>query len=291
MTDTDPQESSGNDNRDNPESAGVPGAPFIQALGTGPEIAQQIGSFQRRIQEIGRLARKELDQYRKFEERLSRQLAQIDWDPVQKAVDELNETVEHVQSYLVDRGWYLPVGLFALSRVREISNMVEKDEHKKVEAFMHKYAESRVVPAVREAAPELFPRREEIIRQTLEAHENEHYTLTVPTFLSQAEGMFFEGLESHFYDEDEREESLRQLKRDPDTAFAILTMDHLFRPGPLHEDYSGNPREVARSRDSSFNRHLILHGHSTDYHTEANSLRAIALVGLTCRLVRRLDEK
>ena len=291
MTDTDPQESSKNDSQDTPGSSVVPGTPFMQALDSGREIAQQIESFQNRIQAIGRMARKGLKQYRKFGERLSRQLAQVDWDHVQKAVGELDERVELVQTYLVNRGWYLPIGLFALTRVYKISRLVENGEDEKIEASICEYAESREVPVVREVVPELFPDREEIVCQALEAHENGHYALTVPTLLSQAEGMFFEGLESHFYDEDEREESLKELKRDPDTALAILTMEHLFRPGPLHEDYDGNPREVAQSRDSWFNRHLILHGHSTDYHTEPNSLRVIALVSLTCRVVRRLEEE
>lgn len=291
MTDTDPQESSRDGSQDTSGASGVPGAPLMQALGTGREIVQQIESFQRRIQEIGKVARKELEQYRKFGERLSRQLEQVDWGRLQKAFDELPERTEQVQSYLVSRGWYLPVGLFALARVHKISHLVEKDEHEKIEAFMRKYTESREVPVVRDVASELFPGREEIIRQTLEAHENEHYALTVPTLLSQAEGMFFEGLGKPFYRDDKREESLKELKRDSDTALAILTMEHLFRPGPLHEDYDGNPKEMAQNRDSCFNRHLILHGHSTDYHTEANALRAIALVGLTCRVVRRLEEE
>jgi len=269
----------------------VLGASFAKALSTGNEIAQRIEGLQRHIREITKQFQEPLDRCRKIGKRISRQLEQVDWGRLQEALDELPERTEQVQSYLVSRGWYLPVGLFALSRAHKISRLVENGEDEKVEALMCKYAESREVPVVREVAPELFPEREEIIRQTLEAHENEHYALTVPTLLSQAEGMFFEGLESHFYDEDEREESLRELKRDPDTALAVLTMDHLFQPGPLHEDYDGNPRKVARSRDSWFNRHLILHGHSTDYHTEANALRAIALVGLTCRVVQRLDEK
>lgn len=292
MTDPDQQENSnGNGSGDDTKSGGVPGAPFVQAIGTGGEIAQQIANFQRRVQEIGKIVQRGLDQYREFGQRLHHQLSQIDWDHVQKALGELDENVERVQSYLVGQGWYLPIGLFSLGRVHKISRLVEEGEDETIEAFVRKYARKREMPVVREAVPELFPRREEIVRQALEAHENEQYALTVPLLLSQAEGMFFAALESHFYDEDEREETRREIKSDPDMAYAILTMDHLFQPGPLHEDYDGNPREVARRRDSSFNRHLILHGHSTDYHTEANSLRGIALVALTCRVVRRLEEK
>lgn len=292
MTDPDQQENSnGNGSQGAPKSGGVPGAPFAQAIGTGREIAQQIENFQRRVQEIGKIVQRGLDRYREFGQRLSRQLSQIDWDHVQKALDELDESVERVQSYLVGRGWYLPIGLFSLGRVHKISRLVKEGEDETIEAFVRNYARKHEMPVVREAVPELFPRREEIVRQALEAHENEQYALTVPLLLSQAEGMFFAALEGHFYDEDEREETRREIKNDPDMAYAILTMDHLFQPGPLHEDYDGNPREVARRRDFSFNRHLILHGHSTDYHTEANSLRAIALVALTCRVVRRLEEK
>lgn len=292
MTDTNQQEhSNGNGSQNDPKSGGVPGAPFMQAIGTGRKIAQRIENFQRRIQEIGKIAQRALDQYRKFGERLSSQLSQIDWDHVQKTLDKVDERVERVQSYLVGRGWYLPIGMFALSRIHKISRLVENGEDGKIEDSMCKYARRHEVPVVREAVPELFPEREELIRQVLEAHENEQYALTVPTLLSQAEGMFFDALESHFYDEGEREETLREMKNDPDMAYAILTMDHLFQSGPLHEDYGGNPREVARRRDSWFNRHLILHGHSTDYHTEANSLRSIALVSLTCRVVQRLDEE
>lgn len=294
MTDSNQQESSNeNDSQENLESLRneVLGASFAKALGTGSEIAQRIEGLQRHIREITKQFREPLDRYRKIGERISRQLEKIDWKPLQKALDELPERTDRIQSYLVTRGWYLPWGSFDLVQVHEIDWLIKRGKDEKIEALLCKYAKEHEIETVRREVPKLFSQREEIVQQTLEAHESGHYALTVPTLLSQAEGMFFEGLGRPFYRDDKRKESHRELKSDPDTAFAILTMDHLFQSGPLHEDYDGNPREVAQNRDNSFNRHLILHGHSTNYHTEANSLRAIALVGLTCRVVRRLEEE
>lgn len=294
MTDRSQQESnSGNDNKETSEplNIGVPGAPLMKALSMGPEVGQWIGDFQRRIKEISKRAREAVDQYRKVHDRISRQLSRIDWGRLQKALNELPERTERVQGYLTDRGWYLPMEFFAMSRIHEIYHRIEEGEDEEIEAFTRDYARKYALPVVREEAPELFPQREEIIRQALEAHENGKYAVSIPALLSQAEGMFFSALESHYYDEDEREESREELQGDQGRVITTLLVDPLFQHGPLHEDYGGNPKEVAQKKDSWFNRNLILHGHSFDYHTKANSLRTIALVGLTCRVVRRLEEE
>jgi len=293
VTDTDQQEnSSGNGDQGtagSPENDVI--APILEGLVSGREIAQRIENLQLQIGEISKHAREAANQYRKVQVRISRQLSQIDWGRLRKALDELPERTERVQGYLTDRGWYLPMEFFALRRIHEIYHRIEEGKDEEIEAFTRDYARKYALPVVREEAPELFPKREEIIRQALEAHENGKCAVSIPALLSQAEGMFFSVLESHYYDEDEREESREELQADRGRVLTALLVDPLFQHGPLHEDYGGNPKEVAQKKDSWFNRNLILHGHSTDYHTEANSLRAIALVALTCRVVRRLEEK
>lgn len=118
-----------------------------------------------------------------------------------------------------------------------------------------------------------FPHRTEILRDAFDAHRGGKFTLSIPTMLSQADGIgaeVFEKADYFFKGGKSNERAIENL----DCRFGQLS-DIFF------ESLRKEPAFVSRAQnvDSTINRHNVLHGRDTDYHTESNSLRTVILLG------------
>ena len=121
-----------------------------------------------------------------------------------------------------------------------------------------------------------YPSRDAILTDAFEAHRKGKYTLSVPVFLAQADGIFAEesrGGPTVFMERERKTAAADHSDRAPVTVVKRWL------------DVFGNvlPLWMSRKDRSSasfegLNRHLVLHGESVDYHTEENSLKAISLL-------------
>lgn len=118
-----------------------------------------------------------------------------------------------------------------------------------------------------------FPGRSAILRDAFDAHRRGKYTLSVPAFLIQADGFFYDRYgENLFYGKDR--EALSQRVAEMPNELCGMYLGALLRPHmPLLLSERHRPDDF-----SGLNRHQVLHGTVTNYDTEENSLKAVALL-------------
>ena len=135
-----------------------------------------------------------------------------------------------------------------------------------------------------------YPRRSQILHDAFEAHRTGKYTLSIPVFLSQADGIWYDQFSKDFFRSGERENTVQNCKNDPQLQY-IVTILTLLEP---KKQGNNNPLWANETeRGSSFdalNRHQVLHGESVDYATEPNSLKAISLLDCFRGICRRVAQ-
>ena len=115
--------------------------------------------------------------------------------------------------------------------------------------------------------------RAHVFRQVFIAHRKGLYYVTVPTLLAQADGVCLDLLGEHFFIKNRHKGRERFAKL---ADLEVLTKALL---APFFNDT--NIRASSKERPKGFdglNRHLVLHGESFDYGTEARSLQAVAFL-------------
>jgi hypothetical protein len=171
-----------------------------------------------------------------------------------------------LDSYLIKEGWYLPVDL---DLKFDLADLYDEEDFQTLEETLRDFFRARLTEA-EALITAAYPHRAHIIKDAFEAHRGGKYTLSIPTFLTQADGISDELWQEYFF---RRQSSNRQINRLMETHDLSPTVcRHLLRPGQLREPFSRGAQPPV------LNRHAILHGASTNYHTEPNSLRCIALL-------------
>ena len=118
-----------------------------------------------------------------------------------------------------------------------------------------------------------FPCRAVILRDAFDAHRQGKYTLSVPAFLTQVDGFFYDRCDANLFYGKGRKELWKRVEAMPNelTRMYLRTLLNTRLPLLL--------REECRPDDfSGLNRHQVLHGLVTDYDSEENSLKAVALL-------------
>ena len=135
-----------------------------------------------------------------------------------------------------------------------------------------------------------YPHRGHIFRQAFEAHREGKYGLSVPVFLTQADGIFWERTP-------ENQSLFISMQRKTASSKYSSQISHRYIEIWLHPLFILLPLWMNKSerddRSESFvglNRHQVLHGVSVDYDTEQNSLKAISLLSYLQWILSRTDE-
>lgn len=122
---------------------------------------------------------------------------------------------------------------------------------------------------IEQALCKSFPKRTYIFKDSFNAHRQEQYTLSIPIFLAQAEGISFDAFKCSPYATKNR----KKFENSP--HFATLKEDPLCLPLLKNDTIKASSTMVP---PGALNRHAILHGASTEYPTKLNSLKAISLL-------------
>ena len=172
---------------------------------------------------------------------------------------------------LIENGWYT----FADMSAREVRSIADQflDDPDAANERLCQRIRNRVDRIETELA-QRFPGRRSVLADAFAAHRRGIFNLSTPIFITQADGMWLERCGRNLFD-GELEATLRAALGDrvPDGI-----IDRLLRT--LASDqwklrWSKNRRAKGFA---DLNRHQVLHGEVTDYGTEENSLKAIALL-------------
>ncbi len=208
-------------------------------------------------------------------------------DDITKAVEQAAQARPGVVRYLLDRGWY-PTYEFADSLLLRIDAHMRSRNHADADLLMSEFARTRL-ETVEASLRQRFPDRAQVFADAFEAHKGGKYTLSIPALLAQADGVGCEvlGIPRQFFRSRNRASGLQQKLR----AFVLFGEPYVLTGvmqellAPLKEESSigadteeRDDRQQAEPWFGPLNRHGVLHGIDTDYHSEANSLRCVLLL-------------
>lgn len=125
-----------------------------------------------------------------------------------------------------------------------------------------------------------WPKRATILKDAFDAHKSKKYSLSIPALLAQADGICYDSLESSLFTKPKAKTKFKKLLegkiatplREAFLALIINDTTLMFNTKRIEQ------KRKSQAYFSAFNRHAILHGIDCQYQTEANSLRAIALL-------------
>lgn len=191
----------------------------------------------------------------------------------------LPERTQNALIILGAHGWYLDLEM-PLPGLWELEKALVNGDADDAEQALVEYFRERT-PEIERSLIKNFPHRAKILRSAFLAHSRGEYDLSVPVFLAQTDGICQELIGTELF---------RKRKGVPFTAAYIetLTMDS-YRMALLHPLSVTLPISASKhERDDKFvglNRHQVLHGESTEYGTELNSLKAISLLNYLAQVL------
>jgi hypothetical protein len=125
-----------------------------------------------------------------------------------------------------------------------------------------------------------YPLRADIICDAFNAHKRGEYSLSVPVFLIQAEGICMDITKYPLYKKRNKIPFIAEyVQKIPEPASIFLYPFTQLLPTTVSEKDRG-------LNFKGLNRHQVLHGESVDYGTEKNSYKAISLLTYIANILK-----
>ncbi len=193
----------------------------------------------------------------------------------------LPERTRNALLVLGNHGWYLDLEM-PMTALWELESSLTGGDADEAEVSLVEYFRERSA-GISAALQEAFPRRAKIIDAAFAAHARGEYELSIPVFLSQADGICQELMGVQLF-------TKRDKKRAKASFVEAIAMDTI-RSAMLHPLVHPLPISfTAHERGADFdslNRYQVLHGESVDYGIELNSLKAISLLNYVSQVLRQ----
>ena len=190
----------------------------------------------------------------------------------------LKENYRRAQGYLFKEGWYLGSDM-PLPNYETLAKMVDAGEHADIEEAMCEWARSQT-EAIIDSAVKAFPDRARILKDAAEAHRAGKYSLGVPVFFAQSDGMANDIIGNCLFRGNPPkalEKTLAQFDGFPLSDLSDILLDPLRSHSRFYT--CSTRKQATKSGVRLANRSEVMHGSQLDYASEANSLRGIVLLG------------
>ncbi len=255
---------------------------MIPRLNLRPEVLEE---FKERQSEI----RKSLDKVAESVKRLhdnapiiEARIASLDPE-IRHAIENSSDNIferrfAYFATILAQHGWFVSFHGTGLGLMSSAFSLFDRGKLEEGNALFGDHIES-LLPVI-EASTELnFPERATILSDAFRAHSEGRYALSIPVFLSQADGIAAEFFKtSSVY-------SFGRIDGRVDDFISANKKD-IFE-NPFHHlvkslmpiNASGENR---KRYETPLNRHLVLHGESVDYPSKINSLKSISWLQFVC---------
>lgn len=215
-------------------------------------------------------------------------LAQIDWATLKRRLDELPEKSKAAMILASSKGWFFGWN-DGLQSLMELVETLEVTQPADIDEVMAQYYRINLRPFTDELASK-YPDRAAAIQAAVNAHSSlgcEGYLLSIPVFIAQADGLLTEitKVKSAMMKDHKGQEFLASKALREKLAADQKSLDLLHPILMLHEtDFmkSAEARQLAAQASgesfTALNRHQVMHGESSDYGTEINSLKAFSFL-------------
>ena len=190
------------------------------------------------------------------------------------------ELLERAVHYLAESGWYVDAEM----TISEPQSFTRKLRNGEGEACIAAYYRQRV-DSIENELLEKYPHRKSILVDAFDAHRAGKYNLSIPTLLSQADGIWYDKFSKDLFRERPRHQTSNEYVVHLQNSFleSIFSIFNETIPLWISE----------RERDPAFsglNRHQIVHGEVVDFGNENNSLMCISFIGFLCWILNCDEE-
>jgi hypothetical protein len=213
-------------------------------------------------------------------------LAQIDWASIRRSLDELPEKSKAAMILASSKGWCFGWN-DGLQSLIELVETLDVPQPVDIDEVMARYYRVNLRPFTNQLTSK-YPHRAAAIQAAVNAHSSrgcEGFLLSIPVFIAQADGLLTEitKVKSALMI-DRKTQELQAAKAIREMADPKSR--DLLQPIMMLQDSdfmkSADARQVAAQASgesfTALNRHQVMHGESSDYGTEINSLKAFSLL-------------
>lgn len=177
------------------------------------------------------------------------------------------------------RGWFLDPQM-PMSLLWYIADTIEESPEVTDELLIQ-WFQGRL-NEIEEELIKACPRRALLLRSAFKAHRDRDYNISVPAFLKEADGMWYDLFGMNVFIARARKSIVKTIEgRQPYGLIYSSLVPLLQSTLPLWMNENERQRWMKMHRTDvlpGLNRHEILHGISVDYGTETNSLKAISFL-------------
>lgn len=199
-------------------------------------------------------------------------------------LDKINEEYKLFSVMLSDEGWYLDYDL-SIETLSSLYIIQVKKESNVLDEYMVDFYKKKLNTIINFFQKE-FCKRYSILEKAFDAHKKGDFELSIPVFLSQIDGLFFDLTTKGIFSKgggrykDNTAKKWLEEREGHDANFRLSILE------PLRK----NENITASFKDSenfpnALNRNKILHGRDLNYSTEINSYKAISLLFLIGTIV------
>lgn len=225
--------------------------------------------YQRWLNELPKQLAEEQEQFAEYQRRLATEIPERN----RKALQRLGE-----------EGWFLDPEM-PLSILQEIERLFDEHPDEMTEWLSNFFRGQ--LDVIEGALIDSYPCRGHLFQQAFEAHREGKYGLSIPVFLTQADGIFWERTtrRKNLFSE-QRKSTYKEYVSQISDNYILAYLHPLSNTLPLWMNQ--------KERGDSFvglNRHQVLHGESVDYGTEPNSLKAISLLSYLRWIFSKIDKR
>jgi len=191
---------------------------------------------------------------------------------------------------LVDLDWYVSTKVldgYELNTISELSKATNKNNIQQIEEYIIASFDERKIK-IFDYLRKTFPSRINLLEEIENLYKSNYYSALIILCYSQADGICMDQWKIGFFDSDKKNGYKLKIKK-------LKTRKKQFSRS-ISNQLRQNKNEITRSSFNSkyndqsnviksFNRHLVMHGHSIEYGTKTNAIRAILLLEFICDLV------
>jgi len=239
------------------------------------EIKKSIGIIDKRNKFIGSLA---IPRY--FEN------LQDIGNRISKNLEKTPESLLLLSKY----GWYLDFDS-EIYLPNQLKNLIIDGKVDGVDKILMEYYDENLDRILKNLSDN-YPERKEIFRQITDAHKEQKFFLTIPSILTQVDGICFDVTTKKYFITEKKDKKFKHLP-EVATEFANISgsIAEAFSMPILNQTAINSHESKIENFPVKLNRHLIMHGIDKEFGTEKNSLKCLSLLVYLSDMLTLIDNK
>jgi len=215
---------------------------------------------------------------------LQNSIAKLNFTPFQESLSQFKDIgirikenldkMPHSLKLLANYGWFLDLETDS-SFPNELGELIESNEIEKVNEYLMEYYIDNLEHIFDDLSIK-YPDRKEIFKQIKIAHKEKLFFISIPTILTQIDGICYDSTTKKFFDKRKENNYLPEVTTELTNISNSIVK--IFLTPILNQSTIIAHEKDLHKFPIKLNRNEILHGVDKNYGTEMNSLKCISLL-------------